>query len=122
MNLDDIICEAMCCSATLGAKYAHDFKFGEATEETKWNFLKINSLIRTLLRNGEVVKYTKETVKKTSADFSSLQKTNNYLSLKHDTVTVCVKTKICPCLAHSEINHIIEQIKLLCTTCKCSCK
>ena len=118
MNLNDIICDAKSCSAVLGAKYAHDFKFGEATEETKWNLLKLNGFMRTLSRNHETIKYKKEKIKKTSADFSSLEKKNKYLSLKCDTITVCTKTKISPCLCDSEIKHIIEQIKLLCITCK----
>lgn len=112
----------MCCSATLGAKYAHDFKFGEASDETKWNFRKLNNFIRTLSRNHETIKYKKEIVNKTITDFSSLEKKNSFLSLRHNTISVCVKTKISPCLSDSEINHIIEQIKLLCATCNCGCK
>lgn len=120
MNLDHILKIANCCSATLGAKYAYEYKYGELSEDTKWNFLKINNFIRTLCRNMEIIKYKKETVKKTSVDFSSLHKSNKYLSLKCDTITVCTKTKISPCLSDSEISHIIEQIKLICNTCGCS--
>lgn len=119
--LDDIICEAKCCAACLGAKYAHDFKYGESTNETKYNFLKLMSFIRTLCRNQTTYTYNKELVAVQNVEFSSLQKQNSFLTLTNNKVVVCTKTEISPCLCDSEISHIIEQVKLLCSTCNCNC-
>lgn len=119
--LDDILCEAKCCSATLGAKYAHELKFGELTDETKYNLLKLNGFIRTLCRNkGEVI-HKRKVIPVKNVDFSDLQRQNKYLTLKHKHITVCEKEEISPCLPDSEISHIIEQVKLLCSTCNCKC-
>lgn len=121
MKLGELICDAQKCSANLGAKYAHAFTYGEASEELKWNFLTLNALLRTLIRNqGETV-YKKEKVKVDSVSIDSLQKKNSFLYLKCDEKVVCKKTKISPCLSDSEISYIAEQIKLLCDSCNCNC-
>jgi hypothetical protein len=119
--LDDIICEARCCAAMLGAKYAHALKYGEETDELKWNFRKIHSYILTLNRNHTTVKYKKELRPVTSVNFSALEKKNSFLSLRNTQVVTCVKEEISPCLSDSEIDHIVEQIKLLCANCNCNC-
>lgn len=119
--LDDIICEARCCAATLGAKYIHDLKYGEASKETEWNFRKLHSFIQTLDRNHATVKYRKEVKAVTSVDFSALQRRNSFLSLRDRQVVTCVKEEIGPCLSDPEIDHIIEQVKLLCASCNCQC-
>lgn len=120
--LDDIICEAKCCSATFGAKYAHEAKFGELTEESRWNLRKLNGFIRTLERNHTTVKYKKELKPIENISFSDLERQNKYLTLRHKQISVCIKQEISPCLPVSELQHIIEQIRLLCSTCNCKCK
>lgn len=119
--LDDIICQARCCAAHIGARLAHDTKYGEVTTETEWNFRKLMSFIQTLDRNHTTVKYRKEVKPMTSVDFSSLEKKKSFLSLRHNQVVTCVKEEIGPCLSDSEIDHIAEQVKLLCATCNCNC-
>lgn len=119
--LDDIICDARCCAATLGAKYAHELKYGEESQETIWAFRRLHSFIQTLERNHTTVKYRKEKSAVRSVDFSMLEKKNSFLSLRNMQVTTCVREEIGPCLSDSEIDHIIEQVKLLCASCNCNC-
>lgn len=119
--LDEIICNAKKCSVEMGAKYAHDFKYGELSEELKWNFLKLNGFIRTLLRNQGTIKYKKELGYPTTVSIDSLTKKKSFLYLRCEQRIICTKTKISPCLSDSEINDIVEQIKLLCSSCNCNC-
>jgi hypothetical protein len=119
--LDNIICEARCCAATLGAQYAKAFKYGEVTDTHLWNFRKLHSFIQTLDRNHVTVKHKKELKAVSSVNFSALEKQNSFLSLKHTHRVVCVKEEIGPCLSDSEIDHIVEQIRLLCSSCNCNC-
>lgn len=119
--LDDIICEAKGCVIALAVKYANEIKYGEVSDISKWHFRQTVSYIRTLERNHTIVKHRKEISPVTSVDFNSLHKQNSFLSLRHAEVVTCIKTEISPCLSDSEINHIVEQIKILCSTYNCKC-
>lgn len=119
--LDDIICEARRCAATLGAKYARALTYGQESDEITYNFRKIHSFLQTLERNHTTIKYKKERKTVTNVDFSALEKRNSFLSLRSNQVVTCVKEEISPCLSDSEIDHIAEQLRLLCAECNCHC-
>lgn len=121
LDIEDVICEAKACSAVMGAKYAHDFKYGEISDQTEWDYRRLNSFIKTLERNKPIIIYVKEVSPVKSADFYSLKKQNSFLSLADTEFVTRTRTEISPCLSDSEIRHIIEQIKLICSICNCKC-
>jgi hypothetical protein len=124
MKLNAIICEAKCCSAELGRKHAKALSVGEDTPNTFYDLLRINAYIRTLERNKvkhEVKKGVKP-ITSGSVSFDALEKKDSFLTLPNKEVVVCTKTEIRPCLSDDEICKIVEEIKLLCSTCQnCNC-
>lgn len=124
--LDDIIEEAKCCSGNLAHKKILAATFGNDDQALSFDFMRINAYIRTLERQKprfitkeEIVYVTPQKV-----NFNSLQKNKNslYLNQKPEAKVVCTKVEITPCLTDSEIKKIIEEIRLLCSTCNCNCK
>lgn len=124
--LDEIIEEAKCCSASMSSRYIRDVEFGNETKELQFDYMRLNAYIRTLERNKCKIITKKEVVeyfpKKVS--FSSLSKNKNslYLNQKPEKKVICTDVEIAPCLTDSEIRIIIEEIRLLCSTCNCNCK
>jgi hypothetical protein len=124
--LDTIICEAKCCSANIASKYIRAITFGNDDKALYFDLRRLNAYIKTLQRNKVKIITSKQLVstlpKKVSLD--SLQKKNKtlYLKAEPEEQEICVKTEILPCLTDSEIQKIIEEIRLLCSTCNCNCK
>ena len=121
MDVGTIICEAKCCSATFGAKYAKAAKYGEVSEQQYWDYLRLNAYIRTLERNLPEFKYKKEAKLLQNVSLDALEKKNSFLTLQNNVTVVCTKTEISPCLTDSEVCQIVEYIRLLCSTCNCDC-
>ena len=123
MCLDEIIKEAKCCSGKLGHKVARGLSFGNEDEELSFDLIRLNAYICTLEENEETYYTKKELVYNKKVDFNSLQKKNNnlYLNAKSEPRVVCTKIKMAPCLTDSEIQKIIEEIRLLCKSCGCNC-
>lgn len=121
MNLEQIICEARCCSANIGAKYANAATYGEATEELWWDLLRINAYIRTLERNLPRHIHIKEKVQLKSVDIGALEKIKSFLTLRNKEKVVCKTIEIEPCLSEADLCKIVEHIRLLCATCNCNC-
>ena len=124
--LDTIICEAKCCSAGIASKYIRAVTFGNDNKALYFDLRRLNTYIKTLQRNKKKIITTKQVVslspKKVTLD--SLKRNNKTLHLKTEPKEqeICVKTEIMPCLTDSEIQKIIEEIRLLCSTCNCNCK
>lgn len=124
--LDTIICEAKCCSANIANKYIRAVTFGNYNEALLFDLRRLNIYIKTLERNKTKVITEKKVIstfpKKVS--FDSLQHNNKtlYLKTKTEEQEICIKTEIKPCLTDSEIQKIVEEIRLLCSTCNCNCK
>lgn len=53
MDICAEIKEAKCCSLNMGAQYAEAATFGNQTDEMFFNYLRLNSYIRTLTRFEE---------------------------------------------------------------------
>ncbi len=120
-KLHEIICEAKCCSAVLGAKFAKATTYGEMTDQLYWDFMRLNAYIRTLERNETKYIHKKEKKQLQSVSIDVLEKKNSFLTLRHKETVVCTITEISPCLSDSEICQIVEHIRLLCATCNCNC-
>ena len=124
--LEEIICEAKCCSAGIAHKYIRAATFGNDDKALKFDLYRLNAYIRTLERNKTKTYTKKETVLETpkKVSFDSLQKNKNslYLNTKPEERVICTEVEIPPCLTDSEIQKIIEEIRLLCSTCNCNCK
>lgn len=124
--LDTIICEAKCCSANIANKYIRAVTFGNDDKALYFDLRRLNTYIKTLQRNKKKIVTNKHTVstfpKKVS--FDSLERNNKtlYLKTKQEEQEICVKTEIPPCLTDSEVQKIVEEIRLLCSTCNCNCK
>jgi len=124
--LDTIICEAKCCSANIAYKYIRAVTFGNYDKALYFDLRRLNTYIKTLERNKVKIVTEKQLVsilpKKVS--FDSLEHNNKtlYLKTKTEEQEICVKTEIQPCLTDSEIQKIVEEIRLLCSTCNCNCK
>lgn len=122
--LDDIITEAKCCSGNLGHKVIRAAIFGNATDEMWFELMRLNSYIKTLERNKKkyITKKETVTVEPEKVDFNSLHHNEKTLYLKSEQKVICTKVEITPCLTDSDISKIIEEIRLLCSTCNCNCK
>lgn len=124
--LEEIIAEAKCCAADMGHKHIMSARFGNDNKEAEFNMLRMNAYIRTLENNIPKFETKKEIVsilpKKVS--FDSLKKKNNFLYLNPipEEKVICTEVEITPCLTDSDIQAIIEEIRLLCVTCNCNCK
>jgi hypothetical protein len=123
MNLHDIICEAKCCSGNLALKWTREAVYGNGTEETFYNLLRINFYIRILERNEKKVVYEKEKIpfENQIVSFSMLKKKNSFLTLELKDKHICVRKEVEPCLTDFEISEIIEQVRLLCSICNPCC-
>ncbi len=123
MDICTSIEEAKCCAGKLAHKHVKLTSTGDDSEEVYFNLLRLNAYIRTLERNkGEVKKYSKKVpIEGQEISFSMLKRKNNLLFLDSGDELVCVTEKIEPCLSDSDINSIIEKIKLLCSSCNCNC-
>lgn len=123
MNLCSIIEEAKCCSANMAHKWVKLATFGNKEDEFYYDYLRLNSYIRTLERNQVEYKEIKVPINIQKVDFSSLRKQNNTLTLDSTQVQFeCVKIEIRPCLSDDEISKIVEEIRLLCSSCNCNCQ
>lgn len=121
--LDDIIEEAKCCSGNLAHKKIRASTFGNDDKALSFDFMRLNAYIRTLERNKPKFKTIETVVPITQqkVNFNSLQKNKNllYLNQKPEAQIICTEVEIIPCLTDSEIQKIIEEIRLLCSTCNC---
>lgn len=123
MNIEKVICEARACSAVYGAKHALLSIYGENTDESYWNMLRINMYINVLERNKPQCRITKKkvSIEGTKVSLHSLIKNKNYLSLSTDTKVVCTKQEISPCLPDKDLCAIIENVRLMCSDLTCNC-
>lgn len=123
MNLCDIIKEAKCCSSNLALKFAREATFGNDTDESFYDLMRINAYIRTLERNEKKIIHEKEKIpfENQLVSFSMLKKKNSFLTLELKDKYICVRKEIEPCLTDFEIREIIEQIRLLCSVCNPCC-
>jgi hypothetical protein len=123
MNLEHIISEAKFCASNIAVSYAKAAGFGDNTDEMYFNLLRINAYIRTLERNRTVIKrqVKKIPIENQTITFSMLKKKNSFLTLETKEKTFCEEIKSEPCLTDSELQLIIEQVKLLCSSCNCNC-
>lgn len=123
MNLCNIIKEAELCAANMAHKYARAATFGDDTDEFYYQYLSLNAMIRTLERNQVKVVYEKEKIpiENQEITFSMLKKKNSFLTLELKDKFVCVKKTIEPCLGDYEVMKIVEQVKIICSSCNCNC-
>lgn len=120
--LKDIICEAKCCAVEYADSFVDAVTFGRDTESVT-DYQMLMMYIDVLERNYPEYVYVKEKIALVpqKIDFSSLKKENNVLHLDVKEEVVCKKVKIEPCLADSDLDKIIEQIKRFCSQCDCNC-
>jgi hypothetical protein len=119
--LDEIICEAKCCSTEYAAKFAEDKTFGRDTDNSDYFMLMM--YIDVLQRNTPsfIKLKAKVTTCPKKISFSSLKKENNKLFLDIREAVKCVDVKLDACLSDAELCKIIEEIKVLCNQCECNC-
>lgn len=123
MDICAIIEEAKTCSGELATKWVKEATFGNDTEETFYDLMRINSYIRILERNRKKVVYEKEKIpfENQLVSFSMLKKKNSFLTLELKDKYICVRKEIEPCLTDFDLRKIVEQIRLLCSTCNSCC-
>jgi hypothetical protein len=125
-QIEDIICEAKCCAGNIAHKYIREATFGNDNKALLFDMMRLNAYVRTLERNIPKITIKKEkvVVLPNQVPFNSLNKNKNvlYLNPKAEVKVVCTKVKSTPCLTDSEVQKIIEEIRLLCSTCNCNCK
>ena len=123
--VQQLICEAKCCSVDYAEKHLLNTVFGNSNEEAMLDYETLLMYIDVLERNNPEAHYhTKEKVKiiPEKIDISSLKKENNTLILDIKEKTVCKTVEIEPCLSDSDICKIKEHIKIMCSSCNCNCK